>query len=352
MTSIFKRSVPLYVLYSIQAFIGAYGMKTNAVVFTAPGQATFQLIDMPDPGPDEVQIRTTFSTVSVGTEGWGFQNLFTWQPTPFPCVPGYQRVGVIERVGSDVQGWREGDKVMATNGAWDGPVKSFWGSHIAVANTKARELYRIPSGADDIDVSGTVVAQVGYNAASRVAMSPGDWVVVYGDGLIGQCAAQAARARGARVILIGHRAERVALAAQHSADAAFNARTDDVVARVHMLTGSRPVTAVLDSVQKVDAQMQYVPLVEHGRGQIVYCGFTPADTWADMGELQKRELTTHYVSGWNRARMEATLQLMAQHHMCLRPLVTHLVPSQESPAMYRMLLEKSAPFLGITFKWS
>ena len=65
-----------------------------------------------------------------------------------------------------------------------------------------------------MDAAGAVVAQVGYNAASRVAMQPGDWVVVYGDGIIGQSAAQAARARGARVILVGHRAERVALAAQ------------------------------------------------------------------------------------------------------------------------------------------
>lgn len=326
-------------------------MKTKAVVFTSPGQASFQEIDMPAPGPDEVQIRTTYSTVSIGTEGWVFQNLFTWQPTPYPCVPGYQRVGVIETIGANVKGWQAGDKVMATNGAWKGPVNSAWGSHVALANTRAAELYRIPKGADEIDASATVVAQVGYNAAYRADYGAGDWVVVYGDGLIGQFAAQSARSRGARVILVGHRAERLALAGCFSADLALDSRKDDIVARVHECTGGKPVTAILDTVQKQSAQEQYVPLLENGHGQIVYSGFTPGDTWADMGLLQKHELTTHYVSGWTRARMEATLQLMAEGKLQLRPLITHLVNSADAPAMYRMTLEKSAPFLGITFNW-
>jgi 2-desacetyl-2-hydroxyethyl bacteriochlorophyllide A dehydrogenase len=326
-------------------------MKTKAVVFTSPGQASYQDIDMPAPKPDEVQIRTTYSTISIGTEGWVFQNLFTWQPTPYPCVPGYQRVGIIEALGADVKGWQVGDKVMATNGAWEGPVHSAWGSHVALGNTRAAELYRIPAGADEIDASATVVAQVGYNAAYRASYGAGDWVVVYGDGLIGQFAAQSARSRGAKVILVGHRAERLALAGRFSADLALDSRHDDIVARVHECTGGKPVTAILDTVQKQSAQEQYVPLLENGTGQIVYSGFTPGDTWADMGLLQKHELTTHYVSGWTRARMEATLQLMGAGKLQLRPLITHLVQSTDAPAMYHMTLEKSAPFLGITFKW-
>ncbi|HEY3340400.1 MAG TPA: medium chain dehydrogenase/reductase family protein, partial [Anaerolineae bacterium] len=303
------------------------------------------------PGPDEVQIRTSYSTVSIGTEGWVFQNLFTWQPTPYPCVPGYQRVGVIEAIGRNVTGWQAGDKVMATSSAWEGPVQPAWGAHIALANTRSAELYRIPAGVDEIDASAAVVAQVGYNAAYRAAFGTGDWVVVYGDGLIGQFAAQSARSRGAQVILVGHRPERLALARRFSADTAFDSRSDDIVTRIRACTGGRPVTAILDTVQKEAAQEQYIPLLEYGRGQIVYSGFTPGATWADMGLLQKHELTTHYVSGWTRPRMEATLQLMAEGKLQLRPLITHLVASEHAPAMYRMTLEKSTPFLGITFHW-
>ena len=327
-------------------------MDTPAVVFTAPSEVELRTIPMPAPGPGEVQVRTLFSTISAGTEGWVFQNLFTWQPTPYPCVPGYERVGVITALGPDVQGWKVGDKIMATVGAWKGPVVPQWGSHMAVGNTRANELYRLPPGTDDVDASGAVVAQVGYNAASRVIMQPGDWVVAYGDGIIGQSAAQAARARGARVIQVGHRPERLKLAAKHSADAAVNAKDKDAVEQIRAITGSQYVTAVLDTVQSVAAQRQYTPLLEHAKGQVVYSGFTPTETWADMGDLQKHELTTHYVSGWNRQRMEATLQLMAEGKMRLRPLITHLVPFSKGADMYRMILNRSEPFMGITIDWN
>ena len=65
-------------------------MQTQAVVFVEVDHVDLRTIDMPAPGPGQVQIRTTYSTISAGTEGWGLRNLFTWQPTPFPCVPGYQ----------------------------------------------------------------------------------------------------------------------------------------------------------------------------------------------------------------------------------------------------------------------
>lgn len=327
-------------------------MKTRAIVFERPETVAFWEIDVPPPDTGQVQIQTRYSMISAGTEGWAMQDRFTWQKTPFPCVPGYQRVGIIVALGEGVDGWRVGETVMATVGAWEGPVGPSWGAHVACANTPVGELYRLPEGVDALEASGLVVAQVGTNAASRAAMQPGDWAVVYGDGLIGQCAAQAARARGARVILVGHRPERLALAAAHSTDVVVNNHTEDVTASVHRHTGDQPVTFVLDSVQTEAAHREYLPLLAHGRGQIVYCGFTPSSTWADMALLQQQELTTHFVSGWSRERMDATLALMAAGKMRMRPLVTHLVPAAQGPQMYEKILQKSAPFLGIALDWT
>ena len=326
-------------------------MQTSAVVFTSPGQVELRTIEMPEPQEGEVQVRTLHSCISSGTEGWGLKNQFTWQATPYPCVPGYQRTGEITRLGSGVKEWRVGDHVMATLGKWTGAVNSSWGAHAAVINTPASDLYRLPKGATELDASATVVAQVGYNAAYRASLKAGDWVVVFGDGIIGQFAAQAARSRGCRVILVGHRAERIALAAQHSADSAV-ADGDDLVGRIRAITGTTHVTAVLDTVQGEAVQKKYLDLLEHGCGQIVYCGFSPPSTWANMAWLQQRELTTHFISGWARHRMEATLRLMAEGKMRLAPLVTHRVPFTQAVQMYRMILEKKEPFLGIVIDWN
>ncbi len=326
--------------------------QAAAIVFTGVNQVELRQVNVPDPGPDEVQIRTQYSTISGGTEGWILQNLFTWQPTNYPCIPGYQRVGVVEAVGSNISNWQVGDRVVATRSHWADGLNAQSGAHAALGNTPVSEVYAVPQGVEDVDAAGTVVAQVGYNAASRATIDDGDWAVVYGDGLIGQSAAQAMRARGARVILVGHRADRLRMAKAHSADVVINSHDAAVIDIIHKQTNGKPVPVVLDSVQHEAAQAEYMPLLERAKGQIVYCGFTPGTTWADMGLLQRYEVTTHFISGWTRSRMDATLQRFAEGKMALRKLITHLAPFHQGPQLYELHLNKSEPFLGMTLDWT
>ena len=325
-------------------------MKTPAIVFTSPGQVDVQEIEMPDPGPGQVQIRTQYSSISSGTEAWVLQNRFTWMATTYPSVSGYQRVGTITALGQDVEGWKEGDIAMAISGCWQEKPVPMWGAHAAIGNTKVEALYRMPEGVDPLDAAGTVMLQVGYNAAYRPSLDPGDWVVVYGDGLIGQAGAQAARSRGAQTILVGHRPERLATAAAHSADHSLP-EDDDTVERIREITGREHVHIIIDTVQKQECQGQYLPLLAQGKGQIVYSGFSPEEPWASMTQLHIQELTTHYIQGWNRPRMEATLELMATKQMSLEPLVTHRVSFERASEMYQMIDTRSEPFLGIIFEW-
>jgi 2-desacetyl-2-hydroxyethyl bacteriochlorophyllide A dehydrogenase len=326
-------------------------LQTQAIVFEKPHRVSVRSFEMPDPGEGELQIRTTFSTVSSGTEGWSLAGRFTWQATPFPCVPGYQRVGIVEAVGAGVEGWQKGDRVFAASGHWKAEISPFWGSHLSLANTQSAQVYALPGEVDEVDASGLVVAQVGYNAAYRPELAAGNWVVVYGDGLIGQFAAQAARSRGARVILVGHREERLDLARQYSADAVINNHQQPVADTVRRYTGNAAVVAVLDTVQQPPVQLEYIELLEPGQGQIVYCGFTPGTEWADMALLQKKELTAHFISGWNRQRINATIELIKTGDLRLRPLITHRVSYRQGPDMYKMIGSKNSPFLGIVLDW-
>ncbi|MFD0670993.1 zinc-binding dehydrogenase [Cohnella sp. GCM10027633] len=309
-------------------------------------------VDIGDPKPDEVQVRTIASFISTGTERWILTDRFSPSGTPYPCVPGYQRVGVVTKVGADIEDVRIGERVIATSGSWSEDPVPYWGAHLATANTARGEIYRVSGNVGNADAAGVVVAQVGYNAASRVTMDEGDWVVVYGDGLIGQCASQAARARGARTILVGRRPERLAIGAAHSADYAVDVRAGDPLRQVMKITGGDRVTAVLDTLQQESVQLEYVPMLRRDEGQIVYCGHTLSTAWADMSLLQVEGLTCHYVSNWTRERLEATIALMEQGAISLAPLVTHRGTAEEAPDMYRMLLDNTEPYLGILIDWS
>jgi 2-desacetyl-2-hydroxyethyl bacteriochlorophyllide A dehydrogenase len=327
-------------------------VRTSAVIFKGKDDVKLGEIEISASGPDEVQVKTTASLISTGTERWILSDVFAPSGTPYPCVPGYQRTGIITKLGSNVQGFAIGERVIVTSGQWNGSVSSYWGSHLATANSHKREIYKLPDGVKDADAAGVVVAQVGYNAASRVQLSGDDWVIIYGDGLIGQCASQAVRARGAKTILVGHRKERLELAAQYSADYTINSHAGNVLEQVLVITSGRKATAVLDTVQIERVQQEYIPLLQSGVGQIVYCGFTAGKVWADMALLSLHELTCHYVSDWNHQRIEATIQLMAEGRISLEPIVTHRGTPAEAPQLYQMLLDNKEPFLGILIDWS
>ncbi len=326
-------------------------MRTPAIVFVREGTVELGEIEMPPPGKGQVQVRTRYSAVSTGIETWCCMNRYTRAAMPFPCVPGHQRVGAVTAVGEGVTGWAEGETAVATVGAWDGPAGPFWGAHAAVANSPAKELYKVPPGCDVVDAAAATAAQVGHCAGHRPALQPGDWVLVYGDGIIGQFAAQAVRGRGAKVIMAGHYPRRMELAAGAGVDVCVENTRKSVAAAVRQKTGGKPVVAVIDTVQTIPAQREYVPLLANGTGQVVFSGFTPGICWSDVALLQRQQLTCHYVSGWTRAGMEAALASLADGGLRFGPLVTHRVPYTAAPAVWRMILDKTEPFLGILFDW-
>ena len=45
--------------------------QTRAVVFTKPNQVDLISVAVPEPGPNEIAVRTLYSGISIGTERWG-----------------------------------------------------------------------------------------------------------------------------------------------------------------------------------------------------------------------------------------------------------------------------------------
>jgi len=325
-------------------------MKVQAIVHPQKSKTILESVDLPDPGPGEVQVKTTLSAISVGTEGWVMNDVFSWIPSEFPCVPGYQRVGIVTQLGAGVTDIEVGTRVVATQGNWSSPLTGQWGSHAAHGNTPADEIYEVPDGVTDEDAAACVIAQVGWNAASRIVMDKDEWVLVYGDGLIGQLAAQAARSRGARVALVGHRPERLEIGARYSADVVINSNVENVAAEMahHSPNG---ITAVIDTTQNLEAQLEFSTLLEHGAGQVVYSGFSSGTHWGDMARLQQDEFTVHFVSGWTRPRMMATLNCFAAKTMSFANLITHTAKPNDAPKLYDLINTKAAPFLGLLIDW-
>ena len=87
-------------------------MKCKGIIAIAPGDPRMIEVDVPEPGPHEVQIRMAASLVSAGTERAWVQGLPNATPA-YPYVPGYCCAGQVVKTGKDVTGFQPGDRVAS-----------------------------------------------------------------------------------------------------------------------------------------------------------------------------------------------------------------------------------------------
>jgi len=192
-------------------------MKARAVVFADRNKVAFRDVDCPDPTDTDLVVEVTHSWISNGTEGSYLRGERVagdtpWRPGdphPFPIVAGYQKVGVVEKVGSQVEGFREGDSVFVSISKVDGMFEPR-GGHVSPAVCEPAWVFPLPVGCEPLAFAGLVLTQVGYNAGMRAPVGEGDLAVVVGDGLVGQWTAQTLANRGAEVALVGRHADRLA----------------------------------------------------------------------------------------------------------------------------------------------
>ena len=243
-----------------------------------------------------------------------------------------------------------GDRVFATTSRIDSGATMGWGGHIAHSVCDEREVIPLPAGLDLKEAAALVLAQVGYNGGCRPPVSRGDPALVVGDGLVGQWLAQMLRHRGARVILVGRHAERLGIAAKHSADVAINERetTLDALKAQYAPDG---FAVVGDSVGTV-ASVESVIRIARRDGHLVLNGYyREGEHLLSIQMLHGREITAHAPAGWTRARLLATLDLVESGALKVSPLHTHTFPVEQAARAYDLVLRKREPFLGIYFRW-
>jgi NADPH:quinone reductase len=196
---------------------------------------------IPEPGPAEIVIK-------VGAAAVNFPDVLTvsgeYQHRPeLPFVPGMEGAGVIHAVGSDVTGWKTGDRVIY------GVRPGAFAEYVKVG---ARgNIMRLPADWSFAEGAGfRVAAQTAYHSlVHRAGLKKSETVLVHGaSGGVGLAAVQLARHIGARVIATGGDDARLAVVKQAGADEIVNYRTSDFVAVAKDLTGGKGCNVIYDPV--------------------------------------------------------------------------------------------------------
>ena len=331
-------------------------MTSSAVVFTAPNTVEFQNIECPDPGPGDVVVRVTHSWISNGTEGSylrgeriaGDTPYTPGDPWPFPVVSGYQKVGVIEWVGDDIDDVEVGETVFAAFGKVSKMFEPF-GGQVSPSVCPRDMIWKLPPNQDPLAYAGLVLTQVGYNGGTRGKISPGEGAVVVGDGLVGHWTAQTLAWRGAEVALVGKHEDRLAKfvdrPGRHGINAAETRWEDAVRAIFH--DGVRYAVDTVGSSRIIDGLFHCMQKFGH----LVLAGFYGTEDRIAMQPLRYKELSVELVSGWETDRMNRTRDLIAAGHLETLPLITHRFPARDAANAWQLIETKSEPVLGVILDW-
>jgi 2-desacetyl-2-hydroxyethyl bacteriochlorophyllide A dehydrogenase len=331
-------------------------VKANAVIFTAPNTVEFGEVSCPDPGPDDIVVRLTHSWISNGTEGSflrgervaGDTAYQPGDPWPFPLVPGYQKVGLVEWVGIDVTDLKVGETVFATVSKVEGMFMPR-GGHVSPSVVPRDQIWKLPAGINPLTFAGLVLTQVGYNCGARPALEIGDGAVVIGDGLVGQWAAQTLAWRGAEVLLVGHHLNRLEKFRPGPYRHTLNTDEHDWVETIQHLFPNGLQVAV-DTVGSISVMTSLVHLMRR-YGQLVSAGFYGVADQLALQPLRNKELSLDLVSGWAPGRIQATLNLIAAGYLETLPLITHHFPAAQAAQAWQVIQAKSDDVLGVILDW-
>jgi NADPH:quinone reductase-like Zn-dependent oxidoreductase len=189
----------------------------------------FVTLELPEVGPDEILIHVQCAGVGVWDpfeiEG-GFAKMFGTE-AKFPYVPGADGAGIVEAVGDNVSGFKEGERVYGISLA--NPKGGFYAEYIVL---KAANAAHVP---DKLTIEQAGVLPVdgitALEGLETIGLKAGESLIIAGaSGGIGHIAVQLAKRMGARVLAIASGGDGVELAKRIGADMVIDGHKDDVIA--------------------------------------------------------------------------------------------------------------------------
>jgi 2-desacetyl-2-hydroxyethyl bacteriochlorophyllide A dehydrogenase len=333
-------------------------MKAPAVVFEEPGRLEIREMELPEPAPGQIGVRTVFSGVSQGTERWALTGRYNHfgenVPEFYPCSPGYQAAGIVDVIGADVDGLSPGDHVftMGTHfldpdHKYPGPCQASHAGYLVVDSTAAWKV------APEVDLAGASLFHMAGVARSGVRVTkvqPGELVAIIGLGMIGQMAAQAARRAGARVIATDLISARCQAAAAHSADRVADPSSETLEAALRE-EAPNGADVVIDTTGVSSMFDRCRDLIRH-EGRIGMQGYYPDPIEIEFHPTHLTRATVTFPCGWDDEYNDELAADMAAGRIAIDPLITHRFSFRDAPEAYELVIDHPERSLGMVLDWT
>lgn len=340
--------------------------KMKTFVMKKIGEVGIMEKDVPqDPGPNDAIVKTTKALVCTsdthtvkGAIG-DRENL----------TLGHEAVGIIHKLGSEVKGYKEGDRVAVNAitpcyhcencirgytsqctellGGWkfantkDGVFAEYF--HVNDANAN---LAPIPNSVkDEVAVYTTDMMSTGFAGAENADIPLGGTVAIFAQGPVGLMATVGARLLGAGLIIAVDSVEkRLKLSKDYGADIVINFKEKDPVEAIMELTGGKGVDSAIESLGSQKTFEDCVKATRPG-GTISNIGYHGEGDYVKIPRMEwgvgmsNKTIKTELCPG-GKVRMARLLRLLENGRVDPTPLTTHTFKFDEIEKAFHMMDKK------------
>ncbi len=277
-----------------------------------------------------------------------------------PMALGYSSAGTIVEVGTELQGFKHGDRVACGGGGY--------AVHAEYAVIPQNLMVKVP---DEVSLEHASFATLGAVAMQGFRLAQpqvGDRIAIIGLGLLGLLTVGIAQAAGCTVLGIDLDPKRVKLARQLGAQAVLRKNAEEAAQAFSKGQGMDAVIICADS--KSNDPVTLAGEIARSKAKVVAVGavglniprkayyqkeldlvvsrsYGPGRYDTDYEE-KGIDYPIAYVRWSEQRNMESFIDLLASKKLDLEPLISHRFPIEEAAQAYAMITaEKKEPFLGV-----
>ena len=349
----------------------------KAALFIEPGRIVLEEKPIPDVGTGDALLRITTTTI-CGTDVHILKGEY---PVAKGLTVGHEPVGIIEKLGRNVHGYREGERVIAgaicpsgySNACLDGlgsqdgqsaahglkpmggwrfgnTIDGSQAEYLLVPDAMAN-LAPVPDSLSDEQVLMCPdIMSTGFAGAESGNIKIGDTVAVFAQGPIGLCATAGARMRGATTIIaVDAVPKRIEISKRFGADVVVDFSAVDPVDEIMRLTGGRGVDVAIEALGLQSTFESCLKVLKPG-GTLSSLGVYSEDLTIPLAAfhagLGDQKIVTSLCPG-GKERMRRLMNVIESTRIDFGPLITHRYGLEQIEAAYELFANQRDGVLKI-----
>ena len=325
-------------------------MKKMKAVEVRQAKGSLQLVEREVPSPGSGQV-----LVKVQACGICHSDVFTkeglWPGLEYPRIPGHEIAGIIEEMGSGVEGWKQGQRIGV---GWHGghcgrcepcrrgdfvlcqrglvPGISYDGGYAEYMIAPVEALARIPEDLSDVEAAPLLCAGITtFNALRKSGARAGDVVAILGIGGLGHLGVQYANKMGFETVAIARGKDKEALAKKLGARHYIDSRAQNVAEVLKGLGGAKIILATVTSGKAMSATIGGLAI----DGKLIMVGASEEPVEVPIVQFI---MGRHSVQGWPSGTSSDSQDTLAFSVMTdIKPMIEEYPLERAAEAYGRMM---------------